>query len=104
MLKRLSALATTAGVWLMPAIASAAEEPDSRPFWTSGVSGVWVLCNVSFAGMRAQDHPSAGWRTAAFIFGFPGTLITYFFVKEGECYAYGVQLPPLDPRRRRLPD
>jgi hypothetical protein len=99
MLKRLVALATTAGVWLMPAIASAAEKPDSEWFVTRGVSGVWVLCNVSFAGMRAQNHPSQGWRIAAFIFGFPGTLITILAVPEGECRAYGVQLPPGDGTR-----
>jgi hypothetical protein len=42
-----------------------------------GVSGLWVLANFSYAGMRAQHHPSAGWRVLAFIFGLPGTLLTF---------------------------
>jgi hypothetical protein len=52
-----------------------------------------VLANVSYAGMRAQNNPDAGWRFAAFVFGFPGTLVSYFVVKEGECQAYGIRLP-----------
>jgi hypothetical protein len=58
-----------------------------------GVSGVWVLANFSYAGMRAQGSPSKGWRIAAFIFGLPGTLITFFAVKEGSERAYGVDVP-----------
>ncbi len=37
----------------------------------TGISGLWVLANVSFAGMRAQNHRSVAWRTLAFIFGLP---------------------------------
>jgi hypothetical protein len=59
----------------------------------TGVSGLWVLCNISFAGMRAQNSPSKGWRILAFIFGFPGTLISFFAVKEGSERAYGIDIP-----------
>ena len=59
-----------------------------------GATGIWVLANISYAGMRAQNHPSRGWRIAAFIFGFPGTLLTYFCVAEGSNRAYGISFPP----------
>lgn len=59
----------------------------------TGISGIWALANISFAGMRAQDHPSSGWRIVAFIFGFPGTLLTYFVVDEGSDRAYGIEIP-----------
>jgi hypothetical protein len=59
----------------------------------TGISGLWVLANVSFAGMRAQNNPSVLWRTLAFIFGLPGTLITFFAVTEGSNRAYGIDLP-----------
>ncbi len=59
----------------------------------AGVSALWVLANFCYAGMRAQNHPSAGWRIAAFIFGFPGTLLTYFVVAEGSERIYGVDVP-----------
>jgi hypothetical protein len=58
-----------------------------------GVSGLWVLANICFAGMRAQNSPSTGWRIVAFIVGFPGTLITYFVVDEGSERAYGIEIP-----------
>lgn len=70
----------------------------------SGVTAIWILANVSFAGMRAQNHPSAGWRAAAFIFGFPGTLLTYFIVEEGGGSAYGIHLPPRRPPPPPPPD
>lgn len=94
MSKRLSALYATSLVWLTPALAWAAEETTLRSYFQPGVNGLWVLCNVSYAGMRAQHDPDlGGWRVAAFIFGFPGTLVSYFAVKEGQCRAYGVRLP-----------
>jgi hypothetical protein len=58
-----------------------------------GASGLWVHANICFAGMRAQNSPSTGWRIVAFIFGFPGTLITYFVVDEGSERAYGIEIP-----------
>jgi len=61
---------------------------------TGGVSGIWVLANLSYAGMRAQNNRrDSGWRILAFIFGFPGTLLTLLAVREGSERAYGVDLP-----------
>jgi len=59
----------------------------------AGTSGLWVLANISFAGMRAQNNPSVGWRILAFIFGFPGTIVTFFAVAEGSDRAYGIDVP-----------
>ena len=62
----------------------------------TGISGVWLLANVSFAGMRAQNNGSVFWRTLAFVFGLPGTIVTFFAVAEGSDRAYGVDLPRKD--------
>lgn len=60
----------------------------------TGVSGLWVLANFTYAGMKAQgDTSNGGWRILAFIFGLPGTLLTLFAVKEGSERVYGVDLP-----------
>jgi hypothetical protein len=59
----------------------------------TGISGLWVLANFSFAGMRAQNNRSVLWRTLAFIFGLPGTIVTFFAVAEGRERAYGIDLP-----------
>jgi hypothetical protein len=59
----------------------------------TGVSGLWVLANISFAGMRAQNHQSIFWRTVAAIFGFPGTILSFICVVEGSERAYGVEIP-----------
>jgi len=59
----------------------------------TGVDGLWILANISYAGMRAQNHQSSGWRIVSFIFGFPGTLLSWICVKEGSDRAYGVQIP-----------
>jgi hypothetical protein len=66
----------------------------------TGVSAIWVLANISYAGMRAQNSPSSGWnnptsgwRVVSFIVGFPGTLLTYFVVAEGSERAYGIDIP-----------
>jgi hypothetical protein len=59
----------------------------------TGVSAIWILANISYAGMRAQNSPSAGWRILSFIFGLPGTLITYLAVAEGGERAYGIEIP-----------
>lgn len=86
---------------LLPVVAFAADtvSQGAAPMARSGVTGLWVLANASYAGMRAQNSASAGWRVAAFIFGFPGTFITFLAVTEGSERAYGVQLP-----RKRPPD
>jgi hypothetical protein len=59
----------------------------------SGVSAIWILANLAYAGMRAQGSKNAGWRILAFIFGFPGTLLTLLVVQESGERAYGVDLP-----------
>jgi hypothetical protein len=59
----------------------------------AGVGGIWMLANICYAGMRAQNHPGVGWRMVSFIFGFPGTLITFFVVDQGSERAYGIELP-----------
>ena len=59
----------------------------------TGVSGLWILANISYAGMRAQAHKSFGWRVASFVFGFPGTLLSFFVVAEGCGRAYGIEIP-----------
>lgn len=74
--------------WPAPVFAQASDSVRN-----TGVSGLWILANLSYAGMRAQNHASTGWRILAFIFGFPGTLLTFFLVEEGNERAYGVDLP-----------
>lgn len=59
----------------------------------TGVSGLWILANISYAGMRAQKHPSVGWRILSFIFGFPGTLLSFLVIREGSGRAYGIDIP-----------
>ena len=39
---------------------------------STGVSAIWLLANICYAGMRAQGHPSSLWRVVSFLFGFPG--------------------------------
>jgi hypothetical protein len=58
----------------------------------TGVSALWILANISHAGMRAQGSTSSGWRILAFIFGFPGTLLTFLVVGENSHRAYGIRL------------
>lgn len=65
----------------------------------TGASGLWILANFSYAGMRAQNSRSAGWRIISFIFGFPGTLLSYVLIRPGSERAYGVDVP-----RRRPPE
>ena len=47
---------------------------------TGGTSAIWIFANISYAGMRAQNSPSVVWRIICFIFGFPGTLLTWIIV------------------------
>lgn len=62
-----------------------------------GISAIWILANFSYAGMRAQGSESYGWRTLAFLFGFPGTFLTWMTVEENSERVYGVEVP-----RRRI--
>jgi hypothetical protein len=66
---------------------------DSKLTVSLGAGGIWYLANFSFIGMRAQASTAVGWKIAAFIFGFPGTLLTYLVVRKGSERAYGVDLP-----------
>ena len=63
----------------------------------NGGSAIWILCNISYAGMLAQNQRLFGWRIISFIFGFPGTLLTLLVVKEGGERAYGIDLPKKKP-------
>ena len=67
--------------------------PSQSQMQDTGISGLWVLANISFAGMRAQNNPSVIWRTLAFLFGLPGTILTFFVVAEGSERAYGIDIP-----------
>jgi len=60
---------------------------------TGGSSAIWIFANISYAGMRAQNNPSVWWRIISFIFGFPGTLLTWIIVQQGSERAYGIELP-----------
>jgi hypothetical protein len=60
-------------------------------------SATWIFANLSYTGMRAQSTGSRFWRIVSFIFGFPGTLLTYWLVEEGSERAYGIDMP-----RRRM--
>jgi hypothetical protein len=67
---------------------------DKNSLRNTGVSAIWILANVSYAGMKAQNIKSRnGTKILALIFGLPGTLLTMFVVKEGSNRAYGVDLP-----------
>ena len=80
-------IACTSAAWAQGAPATQSQIQDT------GISGLWVLANASFAGMRAQNNRSVLWRTLAFIFGLPGTIVTFFAVAEGRDRAYGIELP-----------
>jgi hypothetical protein len=70
---------------------------DLRDARDTGGYGLWILANISYAGMRAQNHQSTGWRISSFIFGFPGTFLSWLCVQEGSDRAYGVQIPRRTP-------
>jgi hypothetical protein len=76
-----------------PTLAMADSVASGSTAASHGVSGLWLLANASFAGMRAQNSDSVIWRIVAFIFGFPGTLLTLLVVTEGSERAYGIDLP-----------
>jgi len=89
----------TALFWiLVPATAFAQEAfgMNSTTMTNTGVSGIWILANICYAGMRAQGSNQVIWRMIAFIFGLPGTLLTFLVVEDGGGSAYGIQLPTAD--------
>jgi hypothetical protein len=62
----------------------------------AGVSFFSLYSTLVYTGLRAQGKPteySERTRFLTFIFGFPGTLIPYFVVKEGSCEVFGIDLP-----------
>ena len=89
-------LCCIAGVLLLTAFV-AFDRNNVESARDTGVSGLWILANISFAGMRAQNHQSIFWRTVTFIFGFPGTILSLICVTEGSERAYGISIP------KRLP-
>ena len=60
-------------------------------------AGIWIVANLSYTGMRAQNRPDASWRPVSFVLGFPGTVISFLMVREGGERAYGVDLPSRRP-------
>lgn len=62
-----------------------------------GMTGLWLLANAAYAGMRAQDSQSHNARAIAFLFGLPLSLLTLIVVEEGSERAYGVDLPKRRP-------
>lgn len=80
---------------LIPVLSFAQEvtQNQAESVRDAGISGFWILANISYAGMRAQNNPRTGWRILSFIFGFPGTLISFLAIKEGAERAYGIDLP-----------
>lgn len=59
-----------------------------------------MLANISYAGMRAQNNPDMLWRIISFIFGFPGSIVTWLSVKEGGMRAYGVNVGFAPPAQK----
>jgi hypothetical protein len=94
----LCSLSALAGFFWIPALAFAEETSRSvETIRDTGVSGLWILANISYAGMRAQSNPHSGWRALAFIFGLPGTIVSLLAVPEGGGRAYGIALPVQRP-------
>jgi hypothetical protein len=85
----LAALLTPLGAHAQNAVS----ETTGRAVGNTGVSALWILANISYAGMRAQSNPSTGWRILSFIFGFPGTLVSFFVISGGSDRAYGIDIP-----------
>lgn len=67
--------------------------PDSLRRMDVSFSSLWIFANLAYAGMRAQGKSSKLWRIVSFVVGFPGTLLTFWLVREGSEKAYGVDLP-----------
>jgi len=50
----------------------------SQQVQNTGDSAIWMLANLSFAGMRTQNHGSIFWRTVSFVSGLLGTVVSFF--------------------------
>jgi hypothetical protein len=76
------------------AIANSMDITSSSPAGTEGgVSAVWIFANLSFTAMWAQARNTTFWMVVSFIFGFPGTLLTWLVVTRGSERAYGIDMP-----------
>ncbi len=77
---------------IVVAFASAATAQGSMASTSAGTQGgasaIWIFANLSFTGMRAQAQGNTFWKVIAFIFGFPGTLLTLLVVTAGGERAY----------------
>jgi Na+/melibiose symporter-like transporter len=94
-MRRLLRLAGVIGFVMLASLVTWASTTGTtaRDAGDGGASAVWIFANLSFAGMRAQNSSSKGWRIIAFIFGFPGTLLSLFVVEEGGERVYGIEMP-----------
>jgi hypothetical protein len=94
-MRRLSRLAGVIGfVMFVPLVTWAnTTGTTAQDAGDSGASALWIFANLSYAGMRAQNSSSKVWRIIAFIFGFPGTLLSFFVVDEGGERVYGIEMP-----------
>lgn len=90
---RTTFIVSLSAVLLLCSCPVAAGQDEPRLTVSLGIGGIWCLVNFSFVGMRAQASTAVGWKIAAFLFGFPGTLLTYLVVRKGSERAYGVDLP-----------
>jgi hypothetical protein len=94
----LRSLSALAGFFLVPALAFAEEASRStETIRDTGGSGLWIVANICYAVMRAQNSPHSGWRTLAFLLGMPGTFVSLLVVEEGGGRAYGIDLPMQPP-------
>lgn len=89
-MRSLRCLSAVAVLLLYPCALLAQATEQARD---TGVSAIWILANLCYAGMRAQDSRNTLGRVLAFIVGLPGTLLTWLVVREGSERAYGVDLP-----------
>lgn len=75
------------------ASADTAQDEATRLARDGGLSAIWILANVSYAGMRAQASRNLLGRVVAFALGLPGTLLSLIVVSSDGERAYGVDLP-----------
>ena len=92
-MQTLRAMAAVGALIATTASAQSIDLPSQVVVQTGGLSAIWALANFCYAGMRAQGSLNTGWRIIAFISGFPGTLISYFVVRESSERVFGVDLP-----------
>jgi serine/threonine protein kinase len=82
----------------MPAIPFAVQmmhraQGQARKLLRPLLVALWVLANIAYAGMRAQDSHATVARVVSFAAGLPGTLVSMAAVREGSDRAWGISLP-----------